>query len=609
MSIEAGSGSSGSVGRWWRTRRRRLLRIWGIGVAISVAVTTTAGIGYYEGSQARALDFMLKLRGQRLSTDVVIVAIDDAAFKALGERQPLPRAYIARVLQGLRRAGAATVGLDITLTRATTRSEDAALAAAITTFADGGLSRVVVLGPLPEKGPLAGPAFRRRPFQASPEVRQESDGVVRNALLLLTGAHRPEPSLALATVARFAGAEPEAFAQKLREAGVDGPVRINFAGAAKTFLTIPSDVLWRLADPAVPVPEDNPVRGRVVFVGATFEDSRDFFQTPYGVMPGVEVHANVAHMLLTRGFIVATGWRASLALQLVCVFLVGLIMVATRPLVAGALCFVVPVAVGVPISYYAFDSGGYWIDFALPVAATHLLGSAIGVMDRRRVRAALGRYVSREVAAQVFLNAPSLDGERRDVSILFSDLRGFTSVSETMAPDVVAAQLNELFEAMTAAIFRHRGMVNDFIGDAVMAIFGSPLADRDHALHAVRAARDMEAALAALNVRWTAEGRPALRMGIGIHTGNVFAGNVGGKSRLKYTIVGDAVNLASRVEGINKELGTTMLITEGTYRLVTDWVTVRDCGPVPVKGRNETVRVYELLAVDEGGGTTARDRR
>jgi adenylate cyclase len=241
------------------------------------------------------------------------------------------------------------------------------------------------------------------------------------------------------------------------------------------------------------------------------------------------------------------------------------------------------------------------VDFVLPVAATNLLGAWAGKLDSRRFHQAFGRYVSPDVAAQVLAHAQSLEGERREVSILFSDLRGFTTISETMAPDRVASHLTEYFDAMTAAIFRHRGMVNDFIGDAVMAVFGAPLGDPDHALHAVRAAADMDRALAGLNARWSATGAPTLKMGIGVHSGEVFAGNVGGKARMKYTIVGDPVNVASRVEGLNKETGTTILITEATRSLVADRVDARDCGAIPVKGRNEPVRVYELLAVRPEG--------
>jgi adenylate cyclase len=164
-----------------------------------------------------------------------------------------------------------------------------------------------------------------------------------------------------------------------------------------------------------------------------------------------------------------------------------------------------------------------------------------------------------------------------------------------MPPERIAAHLNEYFDAMTAAIFAHRGMINDFVGDAVMAVFGAPVDDPDHAWHAVQSAVAMDRALEALNRRWATAGLPCLRMGIGIHTGPVFAGNVGGRDRIKYTVIGDPVNVASRVEGLNKELATTILLTEETLTAVGDRVRVRDCGPMAVKGRVEKVRVFEVL--------------
>ena len=154
---------------------------------------------------------------------------------------------------------------------------------------------------------------------------------------------------------------------------------------------------------------------------------------------------------------------------------------------------------------------------------------------------------------------------------------------------------------MTRAIFTHHGMVNDFIGDAVMAIFGALISDSDHAMHAVRAGLDMEAGLRELNAQWEKEGRPTLRMGIGIHSGTVFSGNVGGPGRLKYTIIGDAVNLASRVESINKDLQTTMLVTEATLERLGAGITTRDRGLVAVKGRKEAVRLYEILELSVAG--------
>jgi adenylate cyclase len=165
----------------------------------------------------------------------------------------------------------------------------------------------------------------------------------------------------------------------------------------------------------------------------------------------------------------------------------------------------------------------------------------------------------------------------------------------------MAARLNEYFAAMTAVIFAHRGMIKDFVGDAIMAIFGAPLADPDHALHAAQSVLRMDQALRELNQRWEAAGLPRLRMGIGLHTGEVFAGNVGGAAKLKYAVVGDPVNVTARLESLNKDLGTTILMTEEMRTVLGDWVETRDRGETSVKGRTQPLHVYEVLAVHPEG--------
>lgn len=250
----------------------------------------------------------------------------------------------------------------------------------------------------------------------------------------------------------------------------------------------------------------------------------------------------------------------------------------SRVIVAGS------IVLGVPASYLAFAGGGYWVDFVVPVLATSVMGLGTEALARRRIRDTLGRHLSKEVLARVVDDAPSL--------------RGYTTLSEGMTPEAIAAHLNEYFEAMTVAIFKHRGMINDFIGDAVMAVFGAPVGDPDHALHAVQSADAMQRALDELNRGWAARGLPLLQMGIGVHTGQVFAGNIGGQDRIKYTLIGDAVNVAARVEGVNKDLGTQTLITAEALAAVGGRATVKDRGLVHVKGRLEPVRVYELLGME-----------
>jgi adenylate cyclase len=590
-----------------------------------VLVTGASALGYLEPLQARALDLLLRLQGRRVASNVVIVAIDQQAFDSLGGRQPISRAYLARLVRALQRSGAAVVGLDVSLSSSTTPSDDAALARAIREFGEGSQSRVVVVDAASTgDGPLAASVLARSIVHGSAEVPVDDDGVVRHvAYLIPRGAGRSEPAFALAVAARLGGTAQHDVDALARVGGglvalpmslPDGvwmtrggsPIplhpgelsRINFVGPARSFLTIPSEAVVGLADPRAAIAQDNALRGRIVLVGGTFREGRDVFQTPHGPLPGVEIHANVVHMLLTRSFIRPTGWLVGLALQTAVVLLTSALLVLLRPLAGTLLGTAAALLVSVPGSYLAFQRGGYWVDFVLPVIVTCVLGFGAEALARRRFRASFARYVSREVASHVLAEAPALRGELREVSVLFSDLRGFTTLSETMPADSMAAHLNEYFEAMTSAIFAHRGMINDFIGDAVMAIFSAPLADPDHAWHAVQSAVAMESALDTLNSRWQAAGLPALRMGIGIHTGTVFAGNVGAAARLKYTVLGDAVNVAARVEGLNKELESTILITEETRRRVGSRAQTKDRGPMSVKGRAQPVRVYEVLALD-----------
>jgi adenylate cyclase len=592
-----------------------------VGLVAAVLVSAASSLHYLESWQMLAFHLLQQMQGHQPPHDVVLIAIDEAAFEGLGRRNPISRRYLARVVRGLQKSGAAVVGIDITFTTPTASPDDAALAGAIREFSDHGLSRVVLLGPLgPGAVPLGTATLGPSVMLASPAVPADADGLIRRIDPVLSGPEgRPAPTLALAVVARLAGLDSATLEEALAtgqplalprlqadaglvpsgpppvtaRAGVEWP--INYVGPSGSFTPIPSDVVAAIGDADGDAAADNPLRGRIALVGGTFADSRDYYPTPHGLMSGVEIHANVVHMLTTRRFIRPSGWGVGLAINVLVVLAASVVLVSLRPLLGTVVCVAGAFVIGVPAAVLAFDRGGYWIDFVLPVLATSLMGLGSDALDRRRFRDSFARYLSRDVMAKVLSDAPSLRGEHREVSILFSDLRGFTTLSERMQPEQIAAHLNEYFEAMTAAIFAHRGMINDFVGDAVMAVFGAPVDDADHAWNAVQSALAMNRALAALNERWQAAGLPSLRMGIGIHTGPVFAGNVGGRERIKYTVIGDPVNVASRVEGLNKELGTTVLITEETLAAIGDRVRVRDCGPIAVKGRVEKVRVFEVL--------------
>lgn len=219
-----------------------------------------------------------------------------------------------------------------------------------------------------------------------------------------------------------------------------------------------------------------------------------------------------------------------------------------------------------------------------------------GLADRDRVRDLLGKVVSPEIAAQLLHSEAVLGGEEREVTILFSDLRNFTGLSERLPPQEVLALLNRYLDRMSAVIEEHHGVIDKFIGDAIMALFGAPVTDPEAADHALAAAQAMERALRAINVELATEGRPQLAIGIGINTARVVAGNMGSQRRLNYTVIGDGVNVAARLEALTKQAayGTSILVSESTRQAARAIHPLRSVGGVVIRGRKETVIAFAL---------------
>jgi adenylate cyclase len=317
----------------------------------------------------------------------------------------------------------------------------------------------------------------------------------------------------------------------------------------------------------------------------------------------LEIHANILHTLLTRGQIQPIAWGPSLLLQLLlCVAISWLFAV-----IGANKALVISIAIAglilVGANFVGLAQGAYWYDFLTPILAIRLSSQWHDVMERRRIRQAFHQHVGQEVADRIYRDDPSLSGECRTATIMFVNLRDFIALSEALPLDRLAQHLNEYFSLIAQTVEQHRGTVIDFIGDVVIAIYGAPADNATHALDAVRTALQLHAELEILNTRWEAQGRPRLQMGVGIHTGTVFAGSVGPLTRKKYTVVGDAVNVASLVEGLNRELQTTLLITSDTYAVVQDHVTAVDRGEAKLAGRQQAVSVYEVLSLAEGDHT------
>jgi adenylate cyclase len=228
-----------------------------------------------------------------------------------------------------------------------------------------------------------------------------------------------------------------------------------------------------------------------------------------------------------------------------------------------------------------------------------------GLKERDHLRDTFGRYVTRQVADHLLKGNVNLGGELIPVTVLFSDIRSFTSISETMEPTSLLDFLNVYFSGMVESVLSHGGVVDKFMGDAIMAVFGAPVPQPDDALHAVQAALEMRARLEQINVGFRARGLPEIRTGIGLHSGQVVAGNMGHVERMEYTVIGDPVNLASRLEGMTKELACDVILSEDLYREVEAHVVAEPLKRIKVKGRDQDVMVYRLIGLKAGATVAA----
>ena len=278
-------------------------------------------------------------------------------------------------------------------------------------------------------------------------------------------------------------------------------------------------------------------------------------------------------------------------------------MAALLPFLGAAVGTLLAVSGFTLFSVRAFDNG-LWLNMAQPLGAMTVAlfaGTAyqyfVEGAEKRVVKKLFGRYVSKDVYQQLLSNPElaELGGKRRDMTVLFSDIRGFTAITEKGDPEELVGQLNDYFSRMVAIVFRHQGTVDKFVGDMVMALFGAPLDDPAHAEHAAAAAIDMVRELGELNRKWVDEGRARLDIGIGINSGDMIAGNIGSSTIMSYTVIGDNVNLGSRLESLNKDYRTRIIISDATRARLSGKYDIRPLGDVVVKGKTRPVAIFEIV--------------
>jgi adenylate cyclase len=601
--------------------RRRLvcaLVVWGIAVLVC-GLLDLRGFGYLEqyfsGLRLAVYSKYNVSLVERARQEIVLVAETNKTFETLPD--PVPRSYHAKLIRDLKRLGAKVIAFDVWFDQP--RPEDAELAAAARdagnvvwgSYFNGEGTPEQELVP-PVEG-LRVPGTTTGHTQVPPQT--EDHPAVEGIEPVIMNGDDPVPALSVQVVARVRGGPQSA---PRREPGGwrigsewiptdrEGLLRILFLEAPEQlFPTIPYE---QVDEPFYA--SNHFFADKIVLIGNVSTVAGDYHSTPAGDMWGTELHAHAIATLLSGRFIRQLPPRANLCVLGLLTALVCLPALVWRLRWAG-LAGVLLVA--------GCSCANFWL-FARYDLRMHLVAPTVGMVlglsgvllqrglieegEKRRVRGMLRRYLSPQTAEYVLANPDAcvLGGKRVEATVLFSDIRGFTTLSESLSPEAVVACLNEYLGAMTDVVFRHEGTVDKYGGDCIMALFGVPVPCPDHAARAVATAIDMQTALLGLQSQWRQRGAPVLDIGIGVHTGDMVVGNIGSRQRVDFTVIGDAVNLASRVESLNKDLGTRILITEATHERVKGEVEVRGPLTARVPGREQDVVVYEVVGWMRTGG-------
>jgi adenylate cyclase len=600
----------------------------------------------------KAGDAMLRARSVQSPTpEVVIVAIDEKSINELG-RWPWKRSNIAKLIVGLREAE--VTAFDMIFSESEDEANDAALSRAIKEadnvvlgyfFRDDSTeeplaesllqlerSAITVLRYIDGSDGLDVPALdfdgietnipsigRGAEGFGSFNIVPGEDGVYRFSNLVFSYQGGLYPALSLEALRRFLD---EDIIMSMAEYGIDeisiaeypivlneaGHLALNFYGPGETFTHYSAvDVIEGRIDP-------DEFAGRIAFVGVTEKAVYDIRVTPVDpVYPGVEVHATVAANVLEGRFLISD----------MSTFLINAVMILFLPLIMAFLLsmvhrtYVSLIIFGVIASslsafvFFLFSTFDMVLTLVYPLISLSFAYVSLEayrnvVVEKKSkfYRKAFSTYVPPQLVNEIIKDPESLKlgGQKRVISVLFSDIRGFTTISESMSPEKLVTLLNEYLTPMTQIVFDERGTLDKYIGDAVMAIYNAPVDLPMHPKRACTTALQMIAILPELNTGWQKRGFPPINIGIGINTGEAVVGNMGADIRFDYTAIGDTVNLSARLEGMTKLYGVKIIISEHTYRDTKEDFVFRDLDLVRVKGKTKPVAILELIDF-KGAGT------
>ncbi len=585
----------------------------GIGAALFVVALVL--VGPLERWEYLWFDQLFELRGVRPPTaPIVIVTIDESSFQELSLQWPFPRALHGQLIDRISADRPLVIGVDVIFDSDSMfgPKDDAALGAAVARAGNV----VLVAASAQDDQPLVAEGGKVRGVER--EVSNMPLPVIRKGAAAVAPINMaPDPDSHVRRVpVRVRVPDPLkvyewwlAFdAQLHRQAQAAGlPVKpipdarevlINFRGGPRTFQWVP---YYRVV-----TDEYNEIkglfRGKIVLIGSTSEVQHDVFATAFargGDMPGVEIHANALETLIRGDPIREVPKPLSTGLAVVAALAGSALVVrlhALRALVVTVVLFVV----GFLLAYAGFLLADVWMrgvacTFALVLGygATVVESFVHAQLYKRRLSPFFSPDVLRALVRA--RDEQSLGPRRRVATVLFSDIRGFTSISERLQPEQVEEMLGEYLTEMTQIVFKHRGSVDKYMGDGIMALYNAPFEDPEHALNAIRTGLEFQERALAVSARWQEKLGVALRIGVGINTGEMLVGTLGSRQRFEYTALGDNVNLASRLESVTKDHGASIIISEYTYEHVKGRFPTRELGDVTVKGRSRPVKIYGVV--------------
>ncbi|MEA3399975.1 MAG: adenylate/guanylate cyclase domain-containing protein [Armatimonadota bacterium] len=578
------------------------------------------------------------------SPDIVLVTIDEESFSQPElSGWPWPRRHHATVIGTLAAGGAKLIGIDMILSGTSSdetppedvdpffwepplSEDDRRLVKALEEAGNVVLAMEVVSEAVAgdeTAGELIVANFPHPDFEdaalglAAANLSKDIDGTARRYLTSVTHQDEQFPTLGVAVAALSRGVEPTALAERVLAAAhsshpalPDRDYLVNYRGPiGRGFERIP---YYRLLDDDFE-PE---VAGKIVLIGASARALQDLYDTPvsmrgvpgtsqgYAEMAGVEIIANAADTVLRGRYVLPVPVWQTVLVTLALSLLMAAATVWLRPLKALPLALLPLMALAVVLTFEVMWRRGMWVPLmpvALGLTLTYVLETVhlelTAEREERRIRQAWSMRVSPEVL-RVILSNPGMTkvgGSHVEGTVFFSDLRDFTSFCHSCPPEDVVEQVNTYLTACTEIIRNHGGTVHKFIGDGVMAVFGDPVPQEDHADRALAASVEIQRRMAQLREA-AGEGDWPMHVRIGLHSGELVAGDIGSENMLEYTVMGDTVSIASRLEALNKELGTQILMSEDTAALLDSATAVRTLGEVEVRGRPEPLEVYTVEA-------------